>query len=150
MSDALLGPSTRSKQLLSQLASKELGEKEFLLECAYWSLKEGFDELKPRTIPTKPPKATELEIKYKDKEDVDWTKIFNDYPEVKGYYELERQVKHWNLGTMGWLEELLRIIPEGDFISRDKVTKKLNVFKELYGDSKEVQKIKETFDAKSS
>ena len=139
-------PSERSKSLLKQLDSKELVLTEFLSECAYWAVKEGFDELKPRVLPTKPPRALEMEVKYFGREDAaDWNKIYQEYPEVKGYHEQKLFVEHWNVSTKKWLKEMLGYIPEGDFPTRDKINDRLKMFVEVKDEL--LEKAKKTFEA---
>lgn len=124
-----MNPEGKSQQLLNQLESKRLNLSEFLTECAYWYVKEGFDELKPRILPTKPPKAIEMDLKYKN-EKADWGQIYEDYPEVKGYHGLYRQVVDWNKSTKEWLTEMLSYIPEGDYPTRIKIKDRLRMFDE--------------------
>jgi len=79
--------SERSKTLLKQLKEKEITLEEFLKECAYWAVAEGFDELKPKMFPTRPPRVVELETRYsiKEKAETDWNKIYSDYPDTDIY-----------------------------------------------------------------
>jgi hypothetical protein len=133
-------PSERSKKLLAQLQNKEIGLSEFLNECVCWSLSEGFDELKPRSLPLKSPKVSEMEIKYQGRDDADWNKIYQTYPEVKGYYIQKHEVENWNQGTKDWLEEMLRIDP-----TLTKVKERLELFK--VKENPLIAKAKETFNA---
>lgn len=125
----MTGPE-RSKMLLQQLHEKKLTLKEFLMECAYWALSEGFDELKPKMSPSKPLRVGELEHKYENEKDVDWAKILADNPEVRGYYDLAKETEAWNLGTLAWLWQMSHFIPKEDYPSQDKIQARIRLFKE--------------------
>ena len=75
-----------AKKLLNELATKKLTLAEFLTECAYWALKDGFDELRPLALPNKPSKILEYESFTIDKIHNLDRKYYEDYPEVLGYY----------------------------------------------------------------
>jgi hypothetical protein len=137
-----MGPSERSKVLQAQLEGKEITLKEFFKECAYWALMEGFEELKPKTLPSRPPRVVEIErYTLKERQEADWFKLFIENPEIKGYYDQLHYVINWNKGVKEWLEELLTYIPEGDIPSRKKLTERLKEFT----DDSELEKVKEIF-----
>jgi hypothetical protein len=137
-------PSERSKELLSQLSSKKLTLQEFLTECAYWAVVEEFDDLKPKDPPTRPHRVVELEGKYtlKEKAEIDWVKIYADYPEVKSYYDQRKYVENWNKAVKSWLDEMLSYIPEGDFPTIEKIKNRLLDFT---AEEDVLEKAKETF-----
>jgi hypothetical protein len=137
-------PSERSKSMLKQLQEKKINEKDFLMECAYWALAEGFDELKPRELPLRPERVVELERKYtiKEKNETDWLQVYRDYPEVKAYYEIYEHVKHWNENCQLWLKDMLSYLPEQDKPNREKIEVRL---KEFNVEEEQVTKVKETF-----
>jgi hypothetical protein len=139
--------SEHSKMLLDQLRNKQITKKEFLTKCAYWALEEGFDELTPRMLPTKPSRVMDLEAKRDVKTDVDWSKTYSDYPEVRGYYERTKEVEAWNKSTKEWLEEMLSYIPKEDVPAQTKIKDRLTLFNQ---EDATVAKAKEVFDAHSA
>ena len=140
--------SEMAKKLLNQLQSKEITLDEFLKECAYWAVKEGFDELKPKFYPVRPAKIIEMEHwTAAEKLKIDWNQVWMLFPEVKKYQEERVHVTNWNLDTMHWLEEILLYIPVGDYPTREKINRRLIEFKALYEDTSDVKEAKKVFQA---
>ena len=138
-----------AKRLLNQLNIKELTLKDFLMECAYWALKDGFDELYPKPYPTPPNteafreyESLSLERKLKVNYD-----FFYKHPEINEYYQQKNFIKNHNNATLLWLKELQGYVPEGDSPSHQKIKNRILEFQAFLDDiSPSVEKAKEVFD----
>jgi len=131
--------------LLNKLQTNE----EFARECAYWALREGFDELRPHFYPTKPDKVIEYESwplfrRARLKES-----FYNDYPEINSYYQ-QRFLIYWkNKATLEWLKEILRYIPPTDTLAVRRLDDRILEIQAWFNDeSPEVNKVIEIFDGR--
>jgi len=100
----------KMKQLLSDLDSKKITMQQFLSECAYWNL-QYLEDYRYKPLPSKPKDVT------------------------PAYIYSATKIEGINRGNFGRLKEILKNLPEEDFISRKKVSdvmkefdKKENVF----------------------
>ena len=138
------------KRLLECLKKQEITLQEFLTECAYWSLKDGFQELTPKQYPShKPEKVIELEQKtIEQRNAMNWHRLFIDYPQVEQYYKAYWFVKHINFANLSWLQEILSYIPEDDTLSRKRIENRILDFNMIEdGLDKEAEIAKQTFGA---
>ncbi len=111
-----------AKKLLNELATKKLTLAEFLTECAYWALKDGFNQLFPKSYPDKPSKANELEgMPEHEQSKFNYLDYFSKNPDVKLYYDKKAEIQNWNKGTEEWLADMFKYVPEEDFVSRGKI-----------------------------
>jgi hypothetical protein len=134
-----------SKTLLKQLASKQITMDQFLMECAYWAVKDGFDDLNPIPPPDKPQEFLEFEnLSPKDRSKLK-PEYYEDHPEVKEYLARHRAIKSRNEASLHWLRELLKYIPVQDESTREKIKARIELFTD-YPD--ELQDVQKTFDAK--
>lgn len=119
-----------AKDLLRRLKDKELTLDQFLSECAYWVLKDGFNQLFPKVSPEKPSEANELEnMPEHEQNKFNYLDYFNKNPKVRDYYEKKAESKNWNRGTEEWLEDMFKYIPEEDFVSRGKIRNRILEFR---------------------
>jgi len=140
-----------SKRLQERLVEKKITLEEFLTECAYWALKDGFKELTPKQYPSnKPQKVIELEQKtIEQRNAMDWHRLFVDYPQVEQYYKAYWFVKHINFANLSWLQEILSYIPEDDTLSRKRIENRILDFNMIEdGLDKEAETAKQTFGGK--
>ena len=125
-----LNLSAMSKHLLRQLYAGEITQDEFMTECAYWTLKDDFDELRPRPLPSKPAKVLELDnMPVGERGKIDFVKLCESFPQVKQYRDACRSIKNDNQARWDWLEQLLRYIPDGDEQAREQVKDQILKFK---------------------
>ena len=139
-----------AKNLLHRLRdTKELTLPQFLQECAYWALKDGFDELRPRQFPQMPDKAIELEnMPLPARLKLDYYKLYAEFPQIKEYYEQRIFIINYNKGVFEWLKEIKLYIPQDDELSHRKINERIFEFK-AFGDelSLTAEKVKEIFEA---
>ena len=140
-----------SKKLLLRLRTKELTLQEFLRECAYWVLKDGFDELMPYSLPTAP--DTEAFREYENlpfdrKSKLD-SQFFFRNPEILDYYGQVKSVKWRNKYYLDWLQEIKRYLPIDDELSIRRIDGRVLDFQAFFDENPIiVQKVKSTFQAK--
>lgn len=116
--------------LNNRLDTKQITLQDFLRECAFWALKDGFDELRIYPFPTPP--RTEAFNEYerlspdrKKKVDPD---VFRKNLEILAYYTQVKFVENRNKDTLKWLKDILSYLPEDDFVSRKKVEDRILEF----------------------
>ena len=118
------------KMLLLKLERKEITLIEFLTECAYWVLKDGFDELIPKQLPYKPQEVIELDNKTPaQRATMNWNAILLDHPRIKQYYDTCHYSKIANWSNFMWLKEILSYIPIEDTLSREQIKNRISEFK---------------------
>lgn len=145
--------STTSKNLINRLKTKEITLKEFLQECAYWALKDGFDDLRPMSFPTPPnsPAFNEYDAllpERRAKIDLDF---FKKNYEINAYYAQVLFVRNHNKANMDWLNHVKFYLSEEDLIMRQRVDNRLLEFNAFIDDNPlMVEKIKATFKAKET
>lgn len=122
-----MNPSETSKNLLSRLRSGELTLPQFLTECGYWALNYGFDELRPKPLPTRP-----LDLREYDNMDFkSRLKISSEFwwqPIVREYLDQKVMILHHNKGVYDWLKEIKTYIPQEDYVSQNKIDERLKEF----------------------
>lgn len=145
--------SQTSLTLLTRLRSKELTIEQFLRECAYWAIKEGFDEIQPLHYPTPP--NTQAFYDYQAlppfrKVKVEQT-FFDKYPEILEYYRQCFWVKHRNKTHLDWLKEIQTYILEDDTLTLQKIDDRIFEFDAWFdGLTEEAEKIKKIFEGKEA
>jgi NDP-sugar pyrophosphorylase family protein len=135
---------------LNCIEQPHLTLEEFLREVAYWVVRDGFDELKPKYYPHKPQRVIEFENEpLQERINTDYTKLCAKFPQVKVYYDTKCWVDRWNNKTLQWLEELLSYIPEDDILTRKKIENRILEFRAVIesGDV-EIEKMKQIFEAR--
>jgi len=121
------------KDLLRRLDSKGLTFSEFMRECAYWALKDGFDELRPKPYPTKPQQVVEYEAldKYA-REKYDWQKLREnrpqDYEVMQKYFEQRLAVKNENKAILERLETIKTNLLPDDVLNQARVQQRIYDF----------------------
>lgn len=113
--------------LLRRLRADELTYADFLKECAYWAIKDGFDEIRPLPLPTPP--NTEAYREYEAlpperRRKVD-QKFFYEHLEINAYYSQVLFVKQRNKANLGWLIEIGAYIPQEDTINLARIDEKI-------------------------
>lgn len=119
-----------SKGLLKRLWSKELTQEAFLRECAYWALKDGFEELRPHPAPNKPytQAFNEFEgLPPERKAKVD-PEFFRKNEEILKYYQDYYSAKWTNQHTLDWLKEIRSYLPPEDNVSIARVDERIKEF----------------------
>lgn len=138
-----------AKNLLNRLRSGSLPLAEFLAECAYWAVKDGFQELIHHQPPTKP--TTQAFSEYDSLPPMKKAKVeaqfFANNPEIQQYQQQFLMIKNINDHNKEWLTDMLSRIPEDDFPTRAKIKGRLG---EFASDEvpEEAQKLVEMFDGK--
>jgi len=141
--------SGKAKDLLAQLRSKQITLGDFLNECAYWALKDGWDELIPRPYPTPP--HTQAFLEYQALPPVRRQKVapefFTKNFEINAYYEQKLRIDNVNRAALFWLKELKEYIPQEDYLSYQKIEARILEFSiwQEQGNA-EVDRIKHIFD----
>jgi len=139
-----------SKALLNKLQTKQITLDEFLRDCAFWAIKDGFDELEVLQEPTPP--NTQAFREYDNlpldrKQKVD-TSFFVKNEEINKYYQQVNWVRQRNSGRLVWLKEIIKYLPQDDIILRQKVESRIFEFQAVQDKlSAEADKIKEVFNA---
>jgi len=139
-----------AKGLLGKLSIKELTLKEFLRECAYWALREGFDELRTLPNPTLPSTAafTEFENLPPLKRLQIEQKFFEVNPEVMEYYKRKFWVYWHNYSNLQYLKEIRNYLPEGELLIA-KIDAMILDHIAFFNDPT-IAKLKDHFDARES
>ena len=143
--------SSTSTQVLNRLRAKEITLPGFLTECAFWAVRDGFEELAPHPLPTVP--TTEafneyINLPFAQRERLDGT-FFLNHPEVNGYYQQVNSVKWRNKFILDWLKDLKGYLPVDDEIYLRKIDNRILEFDAFFDENPIiVQKIKSVFQAK--
>lgn len=139
-----------SINLLGRLRIKEFTLEQFLRECVYWALKDGFDELKPRQLPQRPSKVVEFEnMPLHQRLKTDYLKIYADFPEVKDYYDQKIFIINYNKGVLEWLKELKSYITQDDELSHRRIDERIFEFKAAEDELSVIaEKVIETFEGR--
>lgn len=140
-----------SKNLLNRLQTKELTLPEFLRECAYWALKDGFDELAPLDFPTLPatPAFNEYNNLPPDRRAKLDAEFFHKNPEIISWGQQVCFVRNRNNANIHWLEEIKNYLPADDFLMLQKVDGRILEFKTFVDENPlMIEKIKNVFQAK--
>jgi hypothetical protein len=124
--------SATSLSLLGRLRAKTLSIENFMRECAFWALRDGFDELRPKPYPTRPVRATELEnMPLNQRLKLDYDKFYAEFPQIREYYEQRLYIRNWNKAALEWLNEIKRHIPEEDIISHKRIVERILEFRAM-------------------
>ena len=129
----------KGRELLRQLANKEITMDEFNKECAYWLISCA-KEIQPRMLPTRPRELIEydnLDIKERSKIGVEFWK----QPRIKEYLDEIQMVKAYNKGLLDKLREFKEYIPEEDFVTRKKYDEVIALFMDIPEEVKTARKI---------
>lgn len=132
------------KALLARLRSRELTLPEFLTECAFWAVKDGFDGLYPLQYPSKPADVKEYEQMSLERRIALNSQFYQDHPSINAYYDQYQMVKNRNAGTLEWLIRVLDYLPKEDIITRSKVEARI---KDFEGGNEILDKVREVFNA---
>jgi len=140
-----------SISLSDRLKAKELTLDEFLKECAYWALKDGFDELMPVQLPTRP--TTNAFIEFEGLPELQKAKLdpdfFRKHYEIIEYYQQVNSITWRNKYTLDWLKEIKGYLPADDLMSLQKLDNPILEFRAWFDDNPVmIEKIKDTFQAK--
>lgn len=143
--------SETAKNLLTQHRQKKITLAEFLSECAFWALRNGFQELTPAPLPTPPNTAAWNE--YQALTSLRKLKIesqfFSQNPEINEYYHQVSIIKQRNKHLLEWLREIRNYLPQEDEINLRKIDNRITEFLAWFDDNPiEVEKLKKTFQAK--
>jgi len=115
--------------LLNKLRLEEITLKQFMVECAFWAIKDGFDELRLKPYPTCPPRAQEIEnMPIEQREKLDFAKLCSQFPQVKYYYEQKLIIANHNKGVLDWLRDIKFHIPTEDTLLQDKLDNRIAEF----------------------
>lgn len=142
-----------AKSLLQRLNARDLSLEEFLRECAFWAIKDGFDELRVRPYPSKPQSEA-----FKDyymlppgrRAKVD-TVTFLRNPEILSWFDQCRKIRNMNISCFNWLKELRNYIPADDLVCLEKISAKIQEFQDFVDRENElIKNIKDTFGAEET
>ncbi len=144
--------SETAKNLLAKLRAKELTLTDFLKECAYWALKDGFDEIRPLSLPASP--TTQAFSEYDNLPPERQNKVDPDFfrknYEIIEYYQQVRFVQNRNKACLEWLKEISAYIPQEDVITLKKISDKILELEGWLNDNPViVERIKTTFQARA-
>jgi hypothetical protein len=137
-----------AKRLLAQLRAKDLSMVDFLKECAYWALKDGFGELTPAPYPTKPTTAAfnEYDMLPPDRKLKIDPQFFYKNPEINSFAEQYNFVLNRNKAALNWLKEMQEYIPKDDLPSQTRIKNRIIEFQaQLDEVSPEEERLKEVF-----
>jgi len=140
-----------AKKLLSDLQSGKITLTEFLLECAYWALLDGFDELQPKPFPPKPDKVLEYEVMSLEKRSRLKSLFFDDNPEINRYCAQRNKTKAANRAILNWLKEIKKYLPVEDTANIEKIDARiLELETFLNATSEEIESAKHIFSASTT
>jgi hypothetical protein len=140
-----------SKNIYNHLQAKQLTFADFMRECAFWAIKDGFDELRPYPLPSKPNTQAFMDFELlsperKAKVDPGFFRI--NY-EIMDYYRQAFYICQRNQANLDWLKEIKSYLSPEDTIMISKVDNRILEFNAFFDDNPvAVQKIKNTFQAK--
>jgi hypothetical protein len=143
--------SNLSLALNRRLRAKEISLSEFLRECAYWALREGFDELTPLSFPSEP--KSEAFIEYNNLLPEKQAKVdlefFRKNEEILSYFQQIAFIRQKNKAIMGWLKEIKGYLPPDDEVMFRRIDDRLFEFQAFFDDNPlMIEKIKNTFEAR--
>ena len=121
-----------AKALLQKLRGGDLTMAEFLRECAYWTLKDGFDEIRVKPFPSKPNSEAFKDfymLPYVRRLKVDPVTFLRN-PEILSYFEQVRRVRDMNKSCFEWLKEIRGYIPVEDAVCMDKINSRIQDFQD--------------------
>ena len=136
-----------AKGLLAKLKVRggDLDMAEFLSECAYWALRDGFDEIRSYQYPSEPRTTAYVEYAQFPREKrlrLD-AKFFTDNPEINGYGTQRLFIYHKNKSLLEWLQDLKKYIPAEDVVSQQKIDNRISQFR--VEDDPLIEKAKDIF-----
>jgi hypothetical protein len=145
--------SSTAKNILNKLQGRQITITEALQECAYWAIKDGFDELRVRPLPTRPHSQAFNEYELlppKQRLKVD-AQFFYKNPEINDYYTQVNMVRNKNKAVYSWLQDLKKYIPAEDIVSHEKIDMRLQDFKNwLYEENDLIDKAREIFSSQEA
>jgi hypothetical protein len=139
-----MNPPQICKALLSRARGGVIPMSEFLSECAFWAVKDGFADLRPLPYPTKPQDVFEYEQMTFERRLALNHQFYLDHPAVNAYYDQYQMVKNHNASNLEWLIKVKNYLPKEDNITRDKVEARIKQFE---GGDELTDTIKQTFSA---
>ncbi len=139
-----------AKVLLEKVRYKQLTMDEFLRECAYWVIKDGFDELRVKPFPSLP--NTEAFKDYHTLTHMRRTKVdpvtFLRNPEILDYFDQVRLVRNMNRTCFEWLKDIRDRIPEDDVVCLEKVNSRIQEFQDCIDQENDlIDNVKRNFGA---
>lgn len=142
--------SRTSLRLLGRLRSREWDISQFLGECAYWTLREGFADLTPSSLPTPP--DTDAFREFSNLSPAQKKKMQQDFffqnPEINAYFGKVFFVHQENMAVLKWLQEIREYVPREDILSLEKIEVRILEFQAFFDENPVVKKIRNTFRAK--
>ena len=124
--------SSTAKILLQKVRGGELSMDEFLRECAYWALKDGFDDLRVKQFPSKPTSEAFKDfymLPYVRRAKVDPVTFLRN-PEILDYFNQVRLVRNINRTCFEWLKDIRNRIPDDDVVCLEKVNNRIQEFQD--------------------
>lgn len=123
---------------LKRLSSGEITLEEFEKEIAYWFI-EFLDRINYKSLPTESNEVMQYEEELK-RQKRGIKRIRSNFDEaefaekamkkeVELYYEDRNRIKNINNSNLYWLEEVKRLLPQGDTVNWNKVEIKINDFR---------------------
>jgi len=114
--------------LLKRLQTKQLTFQEFMTECAYWTLKDGFNSLMPYRLPQKPQSVIDLELMPREKRARLDDKYYRERPEIMKYVDVVFVLRNKNKANFDWLLQIKKYIPTNDIESHKKLDARILMF----------------------
>lgn len=126
---------------LKRLSSGEITLEEFEKEIAYWFVTDYLNKLHYKPLPTKPNNVVsfeeDLNREKKKHRRIGVSKFDEDEftekamtRDITNYYDDRNEIENINNSNLKWLIQLKSIIPAGDLITREKLTVKINEFRQ--------------------
>ena len=129
-----------AKVLLQKVRGGDLTMDEFLRECAFWALKDGFDNLRVYPFPYKP--QSEAFKDYHTLTHMRRTKVdpvtFLRNPEILDYFDQVRRVRNMNRNSFEWLKQLREYIPTDDMANLEKISARIQEFQDCIDQENEM------------
>lgn len=122
----ITNPAEKMKKLVSEYENKKINMEQLDVECAYWYL-DCFGEIRLKAEPSPPNRLIDYRSMPFDRK-IKVPQEFWHNPEIKSYLEQKDSVKQENVATLAHLKKWMSIIPESDFVARQKFREKINDF----------------------
>jgi len=125
---------TIANNYIKRLTSGEIDLKQFEIDIAYWYM-DFIDRVSYKPLPTESNEVMQYEEELKrQKRGIKRIRTSFDEAEfaekamkkeVELYYEERNRIKNVNKSNVYWLEEVKKLLPEGDSLNRNKVDMKI-------------------------
>ena len=115
------------KELLRQLAAKEITIADFDRECAYWEFK-SIDELPWKPYPEQPKELSDYYEKVRNNKDYKVGAAFWQQAHIQEHTAKCVEIKCQNKGNIHWLCYMKKYIPDDDISYQVRIEKAINTY----------------------